>query len=236
MKIPVDLHTHTLASGHAYSSLSELIAQAKKKKLTHLGISDHAPGLPGTTHPFYFQNFKVIPRRYGNLKLLCGAEVNIMDLDGTFDLAENELKLIDYGIASLHHVCLESGSIDENSNAIIKAMSSPYIQIIGHPDDHQFQLDYERVVYHANKEHILLEINASSLAPNSFRINAHKNISTMLSYCKKMDAPIIIGSDAHIASDVGNFHHALELIKSLDFPSTLISNMNKSLLAQYINI
>ena len=43
----IDIHTHTLASVHAYSTIREMAAAAKAKGLALLGISDHAPALPG---------------------------------------------------------------------------------------------------------------------------------------------------------------------------------------------
>ena len=57
------LHTHTLANGHAYSTLAEMIQAAASKGLELYGCTDHAPAMPGTLGSFYFQNFKVIPRQ-----------------------------------------------------------------------------------------------------------------------------------------------------------------------------
>lgn len=56
----IDIHTHTIASMHAYSTIREMAAAAKEKGLALIGISDHAPGLPGTFPEMYFRNFKVI--------------------------------------------------------------------------------------------------------------------------------------------------------------------------------
>ena len=44
----LDLHTHTLVSGHAYCSLREMAKAASKKGLEVLGITEHAPAMPGT--------------------------------------------------------------------------------------------------------------------------------------------------------------------------------------------
>lgn len=38
---PVDLHMHTVASTHAYSTLSDYIAQAKQKGIKLFAITDH---------------------------------------------------------------------------------------------------------------------------------------------------------------------------------------------------
>ncbi|MFI3209762.1 MAG: PHP domain-containing protein, partial [Peptostreptococcaceae bacterium] len=40
MKILIDLHTHTIVSGHAYSTVEENIKSAKEKGLKYLGMSE----------------------------------------------------------------------------------------------------------------------------------------------------------------------------------------------------
>ena len=42
----LDLHTHTVASGHAYCSLREMAKAAADKGLELLGITEHAGNLP----------------------------------------------------------------------------------------------------------------------------------------------------------------------------------------------
>lgn len=59
MEILLDMHTHTLASGHAYSTIAEVAAAAAEQGLCAVGITEHAPTMPGTCHNFYFQNLKV---------------------------------------------------------------------------------------------------------------------------------------------------------------------------------
>lgn len=45
---------HTLAGGHAYGTIREMAAAAKEQGLKLIGISEHAPEIPGTVNPFYF--------------------------------------------------------------------------------------------------------------------------------------------------------------------------------------
>ena len=59
----LDLHTHTLVSGHAYCSLREMAKAAADKGLEVLGITEHAPAMPGTCHKYYFENLKIVPGR-----------------------------------------------------------------------------------------------------------------------------------------------------------------------------
>ena len=42
---PVDLHMHTVASTHAYSTLHDYIAEAKRKGIKLFAITDHGPDM-----------------------------------------------------------------------------------------------------------------------------------------------------------------------------------------------
>jgi putative hydrolase len=47
-KVLLDAHTHTIASGHAYSSLQEMVQAAADKGVQYLGITEHGPSVEGT--------------------------------------------------------------------------------------------------------------------------------------------------------------------------------------------
>jgi len=234
MKYLIDTHTHTLVSGHAYSTMTEMIASAKEKGLSYLGITEHAPTMPGTCHLFYFENLKVVPRKYDNLTLLLGAEANITDYNGSIDLYDELAERLDIVIASLHNPCYQAGTITQNTNAYLGAMKHPSVRIIGHPDDGRLPVDYETLVAAAKEHHVALEVNNSSLSPNSFRENSRENAIKYLSLCKEMNVPIILGSDAHVQYDVGNFVHAEDILKQVDFPDHLIINKNEDLIKEFI--
>ncbi len=87
----LDLHTHTVASNHAYSTLIENIFAAKAKGLKYLGVSDHAPKMPDAPHIFYFSNLRVIPPIIEGIRILKGAELNILNYNGDIDLVERTL-------------------------------------------------------------------------------------------------------------------------------------------------
>ena len=142
----LDLHTHTISSGHAYTTLLENIAAAKRKGLKILGVSDHAPQMPGGAHKFYFNNLKVLPDVIDGIRVLKGVELNILNQNGDVDLDERSLRVLDYAIASLHVPCLENLGIEENTKALIRSMDHPKVKIIGHPDDSRYPIDYEALV------------------------------------------------------------------------------------------
>ena len=82
MKDVLDVHTHTIASGHAYNTMMEMIHAAQEKGLEVYGITEHAPRMPGTCHDFYFNNLKLVERQQGDLEVLLGIELNILDERG----------------------------------------------------------------------------------------------------------------------------------------------------------
>lgn len=42
-----DMHTHTIASGHAYNTINEMAQAASEKGIKFLGITEHAVTMPG---------------------------------------------------------------------------------------------------------------------------------------------------------------------------------------------
>lgn len=235
MKYVMDLHTHTIAGGHAYSTLQENIVRAKEIGLEVLGLSEHAPAMPGGTNMMFFWNLKIVPRQYGDLRLLCGAEANIMDREGQLDLDDFTLSRLDYCIASMHTPCLEMGDVQENTRAAINAMKNPYVTILGHPDDSRYPLDYDRLVLAAVSEKVVLEVNNSSLHPLAARQGARENIRTLLETCKKYNCPIILGTDSHISFDIGDFAQVQTLLEGVNFPEELIINTSVKKLENMLN-
>ncbi|WP_373600740.1 phosphatase [Paraclostridium bifermentans] len=227
MKAIIDLHCHTVASGHAYSTIKENIDEAKIKGLKYVGVSDHAPGMPGSTHPYYFGNLGVIKNEINGVNILKGIEANIIDLNGNIDIPEDVVGKLDYVIASFHPPCIKSGSKEENTQAILKVMDNKEVKIIGHLDDSRYPVDYDRVVKKAIETNTLLEINNSSLRPNGFRVGAVENAKQMLELCKKYKAKVILGSDAHIYYQVGSFENCEKILNEVDFPGNLVVNYSE---------
>ena len=150
MKFKLDTHTHTIASGHAYNTMTEMIGEAAAKGLELIGITEHAPAMPGSCHEFYFQNLRAVDReewkrRYG-ITVLLGAELNVLDETGALDLPEPVFAQLDVTIASLHLPCFRCREEKENTRAVLRAIENPLVDIIGHPDDARLPLSYEPIV------------------------------------------------------------------------------------------
>ena len=236
MKIIADIHTHTIASGHAYSTLKENIDQASFVGLDYLGVSDHTPGMPNTTCEGYFQNLKVIHKEINNIRVLKGAEANIIDAHGLVDLSYEASEQLDYVIASLHNLVIDNMGIIENTQAIIGAMTNPHVKVIGHPDDDQFPLDYKAIAAAAKLMGVALELNNSSLSPYSSRSGGVRNAHKMLDECARVGARIMIGSDSHIWYNIGYFEYALSLLEKCSFPQELVVNANRTHFEEFMNL
>ena len=150
MKDYADLHTHTIASGHAYGTITEMVHTAALKDLPILGITEHAPSMPGSCGEMQFCNFKVIPPVLEGVRLLFGCELNIVDYKGSIDLSEKMLKRLSYTVASLHDLCLKPGTREENTFAVVTALKNPYVTILGHPDDGKFPVSYTHLTLPTN--------------------------------------------------------------------------------------
>lgn len=222
-----DLHTHTVASGHAYSTLLENLTEAKKKGLLAMGTSDHTPGMIHTTNKAFFENYKILPREVDGVRLLRGMEANITDFDGTVDGGQ-AMRDMDYVIASLHSPCIKSGTMEENTRAIIGAMRNPWVKIIGHPDDARYPLDIERVVQAAVDYGVALELNNSSLRPTCTRKNGPVLERLLAETMMKYGAKAVMGSDAHVWCDVGNFKECIAMLEEIHFPKELLLNQSLS--------
>ncbi|MBR4113986.1 MAG: phosphatase [Anaerotignum sp.] len=224
MKLKIDTHTHTLASGHAYSTVDENFRWAAEKGLELVALTDHAPGMKDTTGHAYFANLHVLPEKLHGVRLLRGIELNIMDFNGTVDMDEKTLSRLDMAIASLHVPCIVPGSRKENTQTLLKVMENPYVDIIGHPGDPRYDIDYKEVFRQAKKTGTILEINNASLIPGGFRDGSQENVKKILRMSMEEGVSVVLGSDAHFYTGIGDFSHAIALLKEIGFPEELVLN------------
>ncbi len=236
MKLIADCHFHTISSGHAYSTIDEYAREASEKGLKLIGLTDHGPKMPGGPHIYHFHNLKVIPNIMYGVEIYKGIEANIIDFDGSTDTADTNLEELDIVISSFHGPCLRASTKKDNTLAVIKSMENKYVNIIGHPDDSRIAMDYPELVKAASEYGVLIEVNNSSLRPTSFRLNAKENYMTLLEECCKNKVHIIINSDAHIHTDIGNSAEALSVIEEAGFPRELIANSDLEKLKQRLSL
>lgn len=230
----IDIHTHTIASGHAYSTLDEMAAAASIRGLKAMAMTDHGPEMPGGAHLYHFYNLRIIPEYIHGVRILKGAEVNIIDYKGKLDIPDNILKEMDLVIASFHNPCIEPSDTKNTTEALLSLMDNPLVHIIGHPEDKRYSFDIKSIVSMAKSTRTLLEVNNSSLLPTTFREGSREGIIKILTECAREEVKVVLGSDAHHTSSVGEFGKAMEIIKEINFPEELIINKSSEDFFNYI--
>jgi putative hydrolase len=235
MKIIADMHTHSVSSGHAYSTINELAAAASQAGLQALAVTDHGPSMPGGPHRYHFCAMRFIPRSIGGVRILRGIEANILDAKGTLDLEQAVLEELDFVMAGLHENCGFCGSDKaRNTQALLAAMENPRVKCISHPGNPIFPVQFDKLVQGALSTGTALEINNSSLSLS--RIGSAGNCTEMARLCALTDAPIMIGSDAHISQGVGVFDDALKLAEATGIAEGQVINASLTRLLAFLGL
>ena len=221
MKIRIDTHTHSVASGHAYSTIDDLARGARRRGLAAFVLTDHGPALAGGTHPYHFGNLRVIPPRMHGVRFLKGIEANIMDAGGSIDLEPRLLVRLDFVMAGFHEICFAPGDAETNTRALVAAVRNPFVDAISHPGNPLYPIDFRAFVRAAAEHGKAVEINNSSF---KIRRGSHPNCLEIARLCVEMGAKVVCGSDAHYWRDVGNFGDAVALLKEAEVPKDLVLN------------
>lgn len=236
MKIEADLHIHTVASGHAYSTVEEITREAAKKGLSMVAVTDHGPGLPGGAHPFHFWNLRVIPSELNGVRVLTGIEANITDSRASLDLSEDYLEFLDIVLAGFHPSCgYESDSKVRNTNMLIKAMENRFVDIIVHPGNARFPIEPKPLVEAATELGIALEINNSSFLPTSSRQSAYDFDFEVAEHIAELGTIVVLSSDAHIYTQVGVVDKSIELAQKAGIKIDQVLNTSALDVVDYIN-
>ena len=236
MKILADYHTHTIYS-HGKGTIEENVKVAISKGIETLGISDH-----GYDHLTYGikrdaifrmrEEIDLLNDKYKDkIKILLGVECNILDDKGNIDYDDKIGEVLDYVMAGYHfgskprslksllnhannYIIKSNRSKEYNTMAVINAMKNNNIFIITHPGD-KGDIYIEEVAKVAKDTNTRLEINSSHKFLNADQLKIIKNIGNTF----------IVGSDAHIPQNVGNFEIALNTIKEAKVDLSLIENI-----------
>lgn len=236
MKILADYHTHTIYS-HGKGTIEDNVKVAISKGIETLGISDHSYGhlTYGIKKDDIFrmrEEIDLLNEKYKNqIKILLGVESNILDDKGNIDYDDKMGEVLDYVMAGYHfgskptglksllnhgnnYIIKSNKSKEYNTRAVINAMKNNNIFVITHPGD-KGDIYIEEVAKIAKETNTRLEINSSHKFLNAEQLRSIKHIGNSF----------IVGSDAHISQNVGNFELALNTIKEAKIDLSLIENI-----------
>ena len=235
MQILADYHTHTKYS-HGKGTIEENVLEAISKGIKTIGISDHgykhlAYGIKLNDIYKMREEIDKLNEKYSNIEILLGMECNILDSYGNIDINDKIIENCDYIMAGYHfastptslksmfnlcnnYMIKNEKPKDYNTKAIINAMKNNDIFIITHPGD-KGDVYIEEIAKVAKNTDTRLEINSSHGFLNSSQLVKIKGIGNKF----------IIGSDAHIPQNVGNFDLAMKIVKEASVDLSLIENI-----------
>lgn len=231
MKIAIDTHTHTILSGHAYSTIYENLMFAKRKGLYGVVTAEHGPAMPGAFINFAIEKLHDIPPFIDDVRAYKGYEVNILDYKGTIDLEEKWRHIPEFILASLHDVCLDAGTMAQNTETLLTALNIPEVDVAAHPGNPYYPLDHEALVKEAAKLNKIIEVNNHSFRA---RAGSRENCTNIVRMCKKYGVRICVGSDAHNCADVGRVQDALAMLEAENFPEDMIINSDHKIFDAYL--
>lgn len=245
-----DVHTHTLYSRHAYSTIQENVQAASAAGLEILGSTDHLSRMLYPEQHIrnfqFFLNTVIWPRTWEGVTVLHGCEADIEGLDGSLfgqdipckesitgdalategSLFDRVTRFADYVIASVHNADFAAGaSLARTTAMYVAALEQPRVFILGHTGRSGVPYDLDEVLMCAKEHHKLIEINEHSLqsaGPHCERCRA------IAERCAELGVGIAVSSDAHLAPQIGVFGAATSLLEEIHFPEELIMNRGRA--------
>lgn len=233
MNIIADTHCHTIASIHAYSTVTETVKAAADKGLYAVAITDHSTSMSDSPQCYYFKNLHVIPSNFMGVRVLKGIEVNILNFKGKLDIGKDILSSLEWVIASIHGSVVKEKefTVDKCTELWLNIAENPLVTVIGHSGGERYKYDYETVIKRFAEKGKLVEINNNSFYS---RPNSISNCITIAKICKRLSVPVIVNSDSHFSTGVGEVSDAIKMLKEIDFPQELIVNTDVDRFKTYL--
>lgn len=241
-----DPHTHTIWSRHAYSTVEENVRAAANRGLELIGITEHYAALVHPTLDIrdfqYFLNFEVWPETWHGVRLLHGAEADIVDVEGHLfgwdtaitrgltgarvrreqTLKECVFEGCDYVIASIHNKDFTlDESIVANTQMYLNALADPKVLMLGHIGRSGVEFDFDEVIKAARDCGKLIEINEHS-HHGHLKGDSVARCRTIAERCAELGCMVAVSSDAHISCAVGDFTSVEALLDEIHFPEELV--------------
>jgi len=197
-----DLQMHTTASD-GKDSIEAMAKKAKELGYKYVAITDHSKAVRvagGMDEKELAEHLKAIEKANGKaagIEVLKGVEVDIL-ADGSLDLADSIIEECDIVLASIHSRF--NMPEEEMTERIIKGISNPNVNILGHPTGRlilerpAYQVNLKKVFEAAKELGVVMEINAY---PDRLDLN---DVNARMA--KEMGLKIAINTDAHATTQL----------------------------------
>ena len=222
-----DLHSHTTWSD-GRATMLEMARAARERGYSYLGVTDHSPrikvvnGLGAERLLAQSQEMAQVQQEVEGLTLLQGIEVDILE-DGTLDLPDAVLEILDVVIAS-PHVKLRQEA-DAMTHRMLRAVSHPHVDLIGHPTGRRpgsrdgASYDFEAVFKEAAKHGVAVEIDCDPA-----RMDLSPEMARLALEC---GCSFAVSSDAHSPNEFAYVPMGLWMARRAGIPPERILNFRE---------
>jgi histidinol-phosphatase (PHP family) len=236
----VDYHIHALAHGERVPErdvYEEFLSRAAEKGISHVGFSEHDEYIDQIDRKLIVQT----ARRYSELNVRVGLEAEYRHICSSPETASRLRNgTFDYVIGSVHQ--LDGWGFDEPSargrfaeedadklyeryyQELASMVASGLFDIVGH-------LDLIKIWgYRSSRPHghhlrpLLAELRRARMAVEVNTAGLRKPVEEiypepgLLSLLYEASIPVTLGSDAHVATDIGSeFAYAIKMIKKAGY-------------------
>jgi putative hydrolase len=226
----VDLHVHSLFSACGLHTFLELLDQGRRSGLAAMAITDHGLAVGnGRLTSVFFERFKC---PFSDIVLYKGIELNLLDDKGTIDIVWQFMPFIDILLLGVHPNLPPHGSREHYTAMLCAAIDkNPFIDIITHPNDPLYPLDYVTIANKAKEHGVALELNNSKVLYNRSTV---EDTLELIAACKQSGCLIAVNSDTHAIHELGRDEAVKPLLDRARFPVDRIVNRDLDSAAAFI--
>lgn len=207
------------------------MAFAKSAGLEGVALTNHGAALGDGACDMHFSSLRHMPKEIFGVRLLTGAEANILDEDGNLDINDYLLSQLEVVIASIHPPCFNRREEEGVTQAWLNVMENENVDILGHIGDGRYMSDYEAIVKKAKEKSKIIEINNHSFL---VRPGSGENCKRVALLCKKYGVPVVLSTDAHFSREIGIVPKSIALMEETEFPEELILNTSLKKLCDFL--
>ena len=217
--IEADLHSHTIRSFCGNCTPLEMLFFARQKGLKALALTDHGPALGKKISSTFYERFQ---NPYEGILLLKGMECNLVSAEGEIDLPKSFVKYMDIVLLGLHFNTPREQGREYYTRALISAIErNPEIDIITHPNEPAYPLDFNALAKVAAKHGVALELNNSK---TFFKWAKHEETQQLVRSCLEQGCQMALNGDAHTVTEIGEYGAVKNYMEEINFPPELLVN------------
>jgi len=218
------LHVHTTYSDGA-NTIDEIVKECQQLGFEYVGITDHsksafyANGLGEERIKQQQDEIDQLNAGLNNFRILKGIEVDIL-ADGSLDYDDKVLSTFDFVIASVHSQFRMSKN--DMTARIVKAISNPYVTMLGHPTGRlllgreAYEVDIEKIIETAGKLGKVIEINSSP-----YRLDLDWRWGK---FANEMGVKTALNPDAHLIEGLKDYIYGIGIARKAWFTKENVLN------------